>query len=85
MKNLRRTNDSVKISTGDHQMKRKVTYQFMVPVHVEVEDDVVTEVVVLDEARVDDPSFVEGDRDYLREAVAASVDGQSWPAWRFGY
>ena len=33
-------------------MKRRVCYQFMLPVHVEVEDDVVTEVVVLDEARV---------------------------------
>jgi hypothetical protein len=66
-------------------MQRKVTYQFMVPVHVEVEDDVVTEVVVLDEVRVDDPSFVDGDRQYLREAVRVSLDGQSWPAWRFGY
>lgn len=66
-------------------MTRKVTYQFMVPVHVEVEDDVVTEVVVLDEARVDDPTFVDGDREYLQEAVTASLDGQSWPAWKLGY
>jgi len=76
---------SAEIPTGDHPMKRKVTYQFLVPVHVEVEDDVVIEVVVLDEVRVDDPSFVDGDREYLREAVGASLDGQSWPAWRFGY
>jgi len=66
-------------------MTRKVTYQFMVPVHVEVEDDIVTEVVVLDEACVGDPRFVDGDREYLRKAVAASLNGQSWPAWRFGY
>ena len=66
-------------------MTRKVTYQFMVPVHIEVEDDIVTEVIVLDEARVNDPTFVDGDREYFREAVAASLDGQSWPAWQFGY
>ena len=66
-------------------MKRQVTYQFMVPVHVEVEDDVVTQVVVLDEARIDRPTFVDGDRDYLGAAVAASLNGQSWPAWEFGY
>ena len=30
-------------------MARRVTYQFMVPVHVEVEDDIVARVVVLDE------------------------------------
>jgi len=66
-------------------VRRQVTYQFMVPVHVEVEDDVVTRVVVLDEARVRDAIFVEGDRTYLRTAVAASENGQSWPAWNFGY
>ena len=66
-------------------MARKVTFQFMVPVHVEIEDDVVTEVVVIDETSLNDPTFMEGDRSYFREAVAASVNGQSWPAWRFGY
>ena len=66
-------------------MARKVTYQFMVPVHVEVEDGIVTEVVVMDESSVDDPTFVDGDHGYLRKAVAASLNGQEWPAWRFGY
>lgn len=66
-------------------MARKVTYQFMVPVHVEVEDDIVTEVIVLDEARVGNPMFVDGDLSYLQRAVAASLDGQSWPAWQFAY
>jgi len=66
-------------------MTRKVTYQFMVPVHVEVENDVVTEVVVMDESSVNDPTFVDGDRIYLQKAVAASLNGQEWPAWRFGY
>ncbi|MFY9626306.1 MAG: hypothetical protein WAL40_09015 [Rhodoplanes sp.] len=64
---------------------RKVVYQFMAPVQVEVEDDVVTKVVVLDETPVNRPTFVEGDRNYLRKAVAASENGQSWPAWEFGY
>ena len=63
----------------------KITYQFMVPVRVEVEDGVVTRVVVVDEASVTMPTFVDGDRSYLREAVAASENGQSWPAWEFGY
>jgi hypothetical protein len=66
-------------------MAKKVTYQFMVPVHVEVEDGIVTEVVVVDESSVNDPTFVDGDRDYLRRGVAASLNGQEWPAWRFGY
>ena len=43
---------------------RKVVYQFMAPVQVEVEDDVVTKVVVLDETPVNRPTFVEGDRNY---------------------
>jgi hypothetical protein len=66
-------------------MTRKVVYQFMVPVHVEVENDVVVEVVVLDEASVNEPTFVEGDRSYLQQAVTASENGQSWPAWKFSY
>lgn len=66
-------------------MGRKATYQFMAPVCVEVENDVVTRVVVIDEAPVNDPSFIEGDRGYFRRAVNASLDGQSWPAWEFGY
>jgi hypothetical protein len=66
-------------------MARKVIYQFMVPVLVEVEDDVVTEVVVIDESSVNDPTFVDGDRGYLGRGVAASLNGQEWPAWRFGY
>jgi hypothetical protein len=66
-------------------MKRKVTYQFFVPVHVEVENDVVTEVVMIDESPVNDPTFVDGYRNYLGRGVAASLNGQEWPAWRFGY
>jgi hypothetical protein len=66
-------------------MSRKVVYEFMVPVHVEVEDNVVTQVVVIDESSVSEPRFVEGDREYLSKAIAASLDGQSWPAWEFGY
>ncbi len=65
--------------------ERKVTYQFMVPVHVEVEDDIVTEVVVIDESSVHDPTFIDGNSNYLGRGVAASLNGQEWPAWRFGY
>ncbi len=66
-------------------MVHRVIYQFMVPVHVEVRDDVVRRVIVLDDAPVNKPTFVDGDREYLRRAVAASLNGQSWPAWEFGY
>lgn len=64
---------------------RRVIYEFKVPVCVEVEDDVVTRVVVIDETPVTDPTYVEGDRDYLPRAVAASLNGQPWPVWKFGY
>ena len=55
------------------------------PVHVEVEDGLVVCVTVIDETPVRDPSLIEGDADYLPEAVAAADDGQPWPSWRFGY
>ena len=64
---------------------RRVVFQFLVPVHVEVEDDQVTCVTVIDETPVSDPIVVEGDPAYLAAAVAASDDGQPWPSWRFGY
>ena len=66
-------------------MSGKITYQFMAPVCVEVENGIVTRVVVIDEAGVNDPAFVEGDREYFRNGVAASLNGQSWPAWEFAY
>ncbi len=64
---------------------RRVVFQFLVPVHVEVEDGCVTCVTVIDETPVSDPTVVEGDPAYLAAAVAASDDGQAWPSWRFGY
>ena len=64
---------------------RRVVFQFLVPVHVEVEDDRVTCVTVIDETPVCDPTVVEGDPAYLPTAVAAADDGQPWPSWRFGY
>jgi hypothetical protein len=60
-------------------------FQYLVPVHVEVEKDRVTCVTVIDEALVRDSVVVEGDATYLTAAVAASDDGQPWPSWRFGY
>lgn len=64
---------------------RRVVFQYLVPVHVEVEDGLVTRVTVIDETPVRDPAAVEGDATYLAEAVMASDDGQPWPSWSFGY
>lgn len=64
---------------------RCVTFQYLVPVHVEVEDGLVVCVTIVDETPVRDPTLVEGDAGYLPEAVAAADDGQPWPSWRFGY
>ena len=66
-------------------MCREVIFQFMVPVHVKVENGIVKKVVVLDDAPVERPKFIDGDPAYLQEAVAASLNGQPWPGWRFGY
>lgn len=64
---------------------RRIVFQYLVPVHVEVEDGVVYRVTVIDETPVQDPTVVEGDPDYLPDAVKAADDGQPWPSWRFGY
>jgi hypothetical protein len=63
---------------------RRVVFQYLVPVHVEVEDGLVTCVTVIDETPVRDPIVVEGDESYL-SAAAAADDGQDWPSWQFGY
>jgi len=63
----------------------RVVFQYFVPVHVEVEDGRIVRVTVIDEVPVRDPTLVEGDPADLADAVAASDDGQDWPAWRFGY
>ncbi|MFT0875877.1 hypothetical protein VRZ08_04890 [Rhodopseudomonas sp. G2_2311] len=64
---------------------RRVVFQYLVPVHVEVEDGLVSRVVVIDETPVRDPIVVEGEAAYLTEAIAAADDGQPWPSWQFGY
>lgn len=64
---------------------RRVVFQYLVPVHVEVEDGLVTCVTVIDETPVRDPLFVEGDPDYLPHGVVAADDGQDWPSWQLGY
>jgi hypothetical protein len=64
---------------------RRVVFAYRVPVHVEVEDGLVSRVTVIDETPVADPTVVEGDASYLTEAIAAADDGQAWPSWRFGY
>lgn len=63
---------------------RRVVFQYLVPVHVEVDDGRVIGVTVIDETPVRDPIFIEGDTEYLPEAVAAADDGQAWPSWQFG-
>ncbi|MGE0294217.1 MAG: hypothetical protein AB7P97_17850 [Hyphomonadaceae bacterium] len=68
-----------------HTAGRRVVFQYLVPVHVEVEDDCVTRVTVIDETPVRDPTVVEGEAAYLAVAVEAADDGQPWPSWRFGY
>ena len=65
--------------------ERRVVFQFLVPVNVEVVGGDVVYVAVLDETPVTNPHAVEGDSTYLNEAVEAANDGQAWPAWRFGY
>ena len=64
--------------------ERRVVFQYFVPVHVEVDDGLVTCVTVIDETPVRDPSFVEGEATYLAEALAAADDGQAWPSWQLG-
>ena len=63
----------------------RVVFQFLVPVHVEVEDGIVTCITVIDETPVRDPILVAGDAELLPAAVAAADDGQDWPSWQFGY
>lgn len=67
------------------QSARRVVFQYFVPVHVEVEDGLVTCVTVIDETPLHDPTVVEGDASYLTQAVAAADDGQPWPSWQLGY
>src|SRR3546814_19628703 len=69
----------------DATTPRRVVFQYLVPVHVEVEDGLVCRVTVIDETPVRDPIAVDGDAVYLAEAVRAADDGQAWPSWRFGY
>ncbi len=70
---------------GSRGPNKTVTFSFLVPVCVVVEDDVVAKVVVIDETDVTTPKYVDGDEDYLKEAVEASLNGQGWPGWEFGW
>ncbi len=64
---------------------RRVVFQFLVPVVVEVDAGTVTYVVVVDDTPIKDPVVVEGDEAYLTEAIEAANNGQPWPSWQFGY
>jgi hypothetical protein len=43
----------------------RVVFQYLVPVHVEVEDGLVRSVTVIDETPVENPTVVEGDAELL--------------------
>ena len=73
------------METSGTDAPRRVVLQYLVPVHVEVEDGLVCRVTVIDETPVRGPTVVEGDSAYLNDAVRASDDGQPWPSWQFGY
>jgi hypothetical protein len=77
--------DAATIGADEAPQPRRVVFAYLVPVHVEVEDGLVCAVTVIDETPVTDPTVVEGDADYLIEAVAAADDGQPWPSWQLGY
>lgn len=64
---------------------RRIAFSYLVPVHVEVEDGIVADVVVIDETPIRDPVLIEGDGDMLAQAITDANDGQAWPSWRFGY
>lgn len=64
---------------------RRIVFQYLVPVHVEIEDALVTRVTIIDETPVSHPTLVEGNPDHLDDAVRTADDGQSWPSWQFGY
>ncbi len=64
---------------------RRVVFQYLVPVHVEVEDGLVSRVTVIDETPIADPTVVEGDATYLADAFAAADDGLARPSWQIGY
>ena len=68
------------METSGTDAPRRVVFQYLVPVHVEVEDGLVCRVTVIDETPVLDPTVVEGDSAYLKDAVRASDDGQPWPS-----
>jgi hypothetical protein len=65
------------VGADDEAHPRRVVFAYRVPVHVGVEDGLVSRVTVIDETPVADPTVVEGDAGYLAEAVAAADDGQA--------
>ncbi|WP_137387904.1 hypothetical protein [Rhodoligotrophos defluvii] len=64
---------------------RRIVFSYLVPVHVEVEDGIVADVVVIDETPIRDPTLIKGDDDLFAQAVTDANDGRAWPSWRFGY
>ncbi|WP_204307266.1 hypothetical protein, partial [Enterobacter hormaechei] len=75
---------SIAMSRSDPS-PRRVVFQYLVAVLVEIEDGIVGRVTIIDESPVRDPVVVEGDPAYLADAIRAADDGQAWPSWQFGY
>lgn len=53
--------DNATVQAGEVNKPRRVVFSYLVPVHVEVEDGLVSRVTVIDETPVADPTLVEGD------------------------
>lgn len=63
----------------------EATFMYFVPVYVTVKDGRVVSVSVDDCEPVQDPAFSHGDEAYFPKCVEDAEDGQSWPAWEFGF
>lgn len=74
----------VAVARAEMPSPRQFVFQYDVPVVVEVEEGVVVDVAVVDETPVTDPVVVDGDPEYLPQALI-EADDQDWPSWRFGY
>jgi hypothetical protein len=68
----------------DPSATRRVVFQYLVPVHVEVEDGLVVCVTSSTKRRCAIHPWSKA-MPATSEAVAAADDGQPWPSWRFGY
>jgi hypothetical protein len=64
-------------------MAKRVTFQYLVPVMVEVEDGRVISVTIIDSTPIRDPVLVSGSEDALEAAVKVADSLDAWPTWQF--